>query len=328
MSWIESEMPDAELIERRLMAAIRRRKGISAETNAYRLVHAESDGLPGLIIDRYGDGLVMQILTANLEPWRETISETASKLVQAEWLYERSIARVRELEALPQRSGALLGSPPSGAIEIRENGLSFLADIREGHKTGFYLDQRQNREHLRHRVAGHRVLNCFSYTGAFDVYALAGGADSVTSIETSSAARELAQKNLALNEFDSGLVTQSDEDVFKALRTLDKAGERYDTIILDPPKFAQTARQAQKAARGYKDINLNALRLLRPGGQLYTFSCSGGVDAALFQKIVAGAALDAGISAQITAQLHQGPDHPIALNFPEGAYLKGLLVQT
>jgi 23S rRNA (cytosine1962-C5)-methyltransferase len=210
-------------------------------------------------------------------------------------------------------------------LQICENGLSFLADIRVGHKTGFYLDQRPNRARLRDFARDREVLNCFAYTGAFSVYALSGGAASVLSVDSSSEALALGEENVLLNGLDAERAEWLEGDVFQVLRLFRDQRRTFDLIILDPPKFAQTAAQAERAARGYKDINLLAFKLLRPGGLLFTFSCSGGVSAELFQKIVAGAALDAGADAGILEHLSQGPDHPVALNFPEGAYLKGLI---
>jgi len=234
---------------------------------------------------------------------------------------------VRSLEGLPERTGSLHGSQPPGRLVIRENGLDFNVDVCAGQKTGFYIDQRRNRQRLGALVAGRKVLNCFCYSGAFSVYALAGGAEKVLSIDSSADALALAAENVALNGFPAEKADWLEGDVFHELRRLRDRAESFDAIILDPPKFAPTAAQAERAARGYKDINLLAFKLLRPGGLLFTFSCSGGISTDLFQKIVAGAALDAGVNARIVEHLAQGPDHPVALNFPEGAYLKGLVCQ-
>jgi 23S rRNA (cytosine1962-C5)-methyltransferase len=234
---------------------------------------------------------------------------------------------VRSLEGLSERTGALHGSPPPERLVIRESGLQFNVDVCTGQKTGFYIDQRRNRQRVGALVAARKVLNCFCYSGAFSVYALAGGASSVLSIDSSASALAMAEENVALNGFPAEKASWLEGDVFHELRTLRDRAESFDAIILDPPKFAPTAAQAERAARGYKDINLLAFKLLRPGGLLFTFSCSGGISADLFQKIVAGAALDAGVDARIVEHLAQGPDHPVALNFPEGAYLKGLVCQ-
>jgi 23S rRNA (cytosine1962-C5)-methyltransferase len=266
----------------------------------------------------------MQCLTTGVESWRELLADLLLEETQFKDIYERSDADVRELEGLPARSGVVRGKAPS-TITIHENNLKFLVDVATGHKTGFYLDQRINRQQVRALAHGREVLDCFSYTGGFTVNALAGGAKSVLAVDSSSAALSLAQQNVALNALPTDQVELLEGDVFYVLRKLRDEARAFDMIILDPPKFAATASQAEKAARGYKDINLLAFKLLRSGGILVTFSCSGGVDAALFQKIVAGAALDAGAEAQIIEHLGQAPDHPVALNFPEGTYLKGLI---
>ncbi len=300
--------------------------------SALRLIHAESDGLPGLIVDRYGDLLVAQFLTAGAELWHEQFADLLLEQAGMQSLYERSDADVRELEGLEPRCGwlrpltraAAPGSAPT-TTTITENGLQFLVDFKSGHKTGFYLDQQQNRQQVRSLSSGREVLDCFCYTGGFTVSALAGGAKSVLSVDSSSDALALCQENVRLNGLSSMDHTLLEGDVFQLLRKFRDESRQFDLIVLDPPKFAPTASQAAKAARGYKDINLLGFKLLRPGGLLVTFSCSGGVDAALFQKIIASAALDAGIEAQILMHLSQAPDHPVALSFPEGAYLKGLI---
>lgn len=296
------------------------------ETDALRLVFAESDGLPGLIVDRYGDLLVLQCLSAGAEYWRETLADILLELTGVSAIYERSDVDVRALEGLPERVGPLRGAAPSSRLEIHENGLRFWVDVLAGHKTGFYLDQRANRARLGRLAVGREVLNCFSYSGAFSVYALAGGATSVLSIDSSAEALTLGQENLGLNGIDGAKADWLAGDVFVLLRRFRDQARSFDLVVLDPPKFAQNAAQAERAARGYKDINLLALKLLRPGGLLFTFSCSGGVSPDLFQKIVAGAAVDAGVDARIIGRMSQGADHPVALNFPEGEYLKGLVV--
>jgi 23S rRNA (cytosine1962-C5)-methyltransferase len=325
----EGETVDAGLLRRRLEAALALRKtlGVAQESDAYRLVHGESDGLPGLVVDRYGDALVMQALNAGIDAWREPLADLLMALSGAAHLYERSDVDVRSLEGLEPRVGALRGSPPPEPLIIQENGLSFQVDVQAGQKTGFYLDQRRNRQRLRTYAAGMDVLNCFCYTGGFTAYALAGGAQSVLSIDSSAEALRLAGDNLALNGLESARAEWLEADVFQALRKLRDQARSFDLIVLDPPKFAPTAAQAERAARGYKDINLLAFKLLRPGGLLFTFSCSGGVSAELFQKIVAGAAVDAHAEALILERLFQAPDHPVSLAFPEGSYLKGLVCQ-
>jgi 23S rRNA (cytosine1962-C5)-methyltransferase len=326
-TWNPQETVNADFFRRRLGAALAARRSIlpGDEGGAGRLVHAESDGLPGLIVDRYADTLVMQVLSSGPERWRETLAGLLLELTGCRSVFERSDAEVRSLEGLPGRADTVRGPEPPEQIEIQENGLRYSVDIRRGHKSGFYLDQSENRARLQGVAAGRSVLDCFSYTGGFTLNALAGGATAVTAVEASADALDLARHNLALNNLSAERVEWVEGDVFQRLRLYRDQGRFFDLIVLDPPKFAPTAAQAQRAARGYKDINLLAFKLLRPGGLLFTFSCSGGISADLFQKIVAGAALDAGAEAQIQARMGQSPDHPVALNFPEGAYLKGLL---
>lgn len=318
---------DADFLRRRVRAALAGRAafGLESQTDALRLVHAESDGLPGLVVDRYGGVLVLQALSAGIEAWKETLADILLEETGLSAIYERSDADVRALEGLPSVAGPLRGAAPSLTFPIHENGLQFLVDLQSGHKTGFYLDQRANRLRVRGLAEGRDVLDCFSYTGGFSLNALHGGAASVLSVDSSAEALRACRENAALNTLPSDRLETQEADVFHALRRFRDEGRSFDMIILDPPKFAPTAAQAEKAARGYKDINLLAFKLLRPGGLLATFSCSGGVDAALFQKIVASAALDAGVSAQIVEHFGQAEDHPVALNFPEGTYLKGLL---
>ncbi len=321
-----SEPVDAGFFRRRLQRAIGAREDIkSASTDACRLVYAESDGLPGLIVDRYADTLVLQSLTAGSEFWKDTLAELLLDLTGLKDIYERSDADVRELEGLVPRVGVLRGDIPHTPFSILENNLKFNVSLETGHKTGFYLDQRENRLRVRRLAGGRDVLDCFCYTGGFTVNALAGGAKSVLSVDSAVDALALCRENVALNNLPADRHSALEGDVFQLLRKFRDEGRSFDMLILDPPKFAPTAALAEKAARGYKDINLLAFKMLRPGGLLVTFSCSGGVDAALFQKIVASAALDAGVDAQIMEHLSQAPDHPVALNFPEGTYLKGLV---
>ncbi len=328
-SWNPADEIGEDFFLTRLERAIaaRRESEYYIKTNALRLVHGESDGIPGLIVDNYGGYLAAQFLSSGSEYWREILADLLMKLTGATCLYERSDVEVRQLEGLPQRVGLLRGKPPPAHIAIQENGLSIKVDIQHGHKTGFYLDQRDNRAIVGYWSAGRQILDCFTYTGGFTLYALAGGGESVVSVDASAEALALAQENLILNNLPGEKVTWQQADVFRYLRTLRDQARQFDMIILDPPKFAQTGSQVQQAARGYKDINLLAFKLLRPGGLLATFSCSGGVSEELFQKIVAGAAVDAGVEAQIIARLHQAGDHPVSLAFPEGAYLKGFLIR-
>jgi 23S rRNA (cytosine1962-C5)-methyltransferase len=268
---------------------------------------------------------VLQILNAGADYWKETLVDLLVELTGTPNIYERSDVDVRLLEGLEEKTGPMRGVVPPSPLTIEENDLKFYVNIAGGQKTGFYLDQRANRQRLRQLVCGRKVLNCFCYTGAFSVYALAGGAESVLSIDSSAESLATGAENVALNNLPSENSTWLQGDVFQELRTLRDRAQSFDAIVLDPPKFAPTVAQAERAARGYKDINLLAFKLLRPGGLLFTFSCSGGISADLFQKIVTGAALDAGVEASIVDHLFQDADHPVALNFPEGAYLKGLI---
>ncbi len=311
-----------------LRKAIQLRQSLPAfhHSNALRLVHGESDGLPGLIVDRYADVLVAQFLSAGTEKWREEILNSLVEITGCEAIFERSDAEVRALEGLPPRTGFARGNREAKRCPIVEYGLNFRVDVEAGQKTGFFLDQRENRQRVRALAAGREVLDAFCYTGGFSVAALAGGASRVTALESSPVALEVARENVAANALDAGQIEFLQADVFRHLRLLRDEGRAYGFIVLDPPKFAPTAAQAKNAARAYKDINLLALKLLRPGGLLATFSCSGGVSAELFQSIVAGAAADAGVDARIVGRLGAGADHPVALQFPEGEYLKGMLL--
>jgi len=324
---LEDEPVDKKFFQKQIHAAIQSREvwGLRRDTDAYRLIYAESDDIPGLIVDRYGDVLVLQSLTTGSEIWKEAIADLLLEETGLTTVYERSDADVRELEGLEPKIGLLRGALPQLPITIHENNLIFNVNFAAGHKTGFYLDQRRNRLRVRKLAKDREVLDCFCYTGGFTVNALSGGAKSVLSVDSSADALALCRENVALNQLPEERHSITEGDVFFLLRRFRDEGRSFDMIILDPPKFAPTAAQAEKAARGYKDINLFAFKLLRPGGLLVTFSCSGGVDEALFQKIVAGAALDARVEAQIVETLSQAEDHPVALHFPEAAYLKGLV---
>jgi len=324
----EDESVDKEFFRRRICSAIetRQKLNVESQSNAYRLIYAESDGIPGLIVDRYGGVLVLQSLTAGSEFWKETLADILIDETGLSTIYERSDADVRELEGLETSVGLLRGTPnPQLLIIINEHDLKFNVNLESGHKTGFYLDQRANRLRVRELAKDKDVLDCFCYSGGFTVNALAGEAKSVLSVDSSGDALALAKENILLNELPLDKAQLIEGDVFQLLRKFRDENRSFDMIILDPPKFAPTAAQAERAARGYKDINLLAFKLLRPGGTLVTFSCSGGIDAGLFQKIIAGAALDAGADAQIVEHLSQAADHPVSLHFPEGAYLKGLV---
>ena len=318
---------DADFWRRRLREAVARREALlrNPDTTACRLVHAESDGLPGLVVDRYGEYLVAQFLTLGVERRKAELTALLADLLAPRGIYERSDVDVRDKEGLPSRVGPLWGDEPPDRLEIRENGIRFWVDVRGGQKTGFYLDQRENRTRVREFCAGAEVLDAFCYTGGFGVYAACGGAARVTFVDSSGPALALAWENLALNDQDPARHEFVEGDVPRVLRAFRSAGRRFDLIVLDPPKFAPSAQDVPRAARAYKDINLLAFQLLRPDGVLLSTSCSGAVTPDLFQKILFGAALDAGREAQIIGYLHQSGDHPVALTFPEGAYLKGLV---
>lgn len=319
---------DAAFLGERIAQSVRRREGLAAakRTNALRLVHGESDGLPGVVVDRYADVLVAQFLSAGAERWREVLLDALVEATACAAVFERSDAEVRKLEGLAPRVGFARGNREARRCPIIEYGLNFRVDVEEGQKTGFFLDQRENRQRLRELAAGREVLDGFCYTGGFAIAALAGGARRVLAVESSAPALDVARDNLAANALDASKADFVKADVFAHLRLLRDQGARFDLVVLDPPKFAPTAAQARNAARAYKDVNLLAFKLLAPGGLLATFSCSGGVPAALFQSIIAGAALDAGAEAQIIERFHAAADHPVALEFPEGDYLKGLLL--
>lgn len=327
-SWDAEQGIDADFFRKKITHALALRKDLklAQHSTGLRLIHGESDGLPGLVVDQYGDVLVMQIGSAGAERWRDTCADILQEMCNPVCIYERSDSDSRALEGLPERNNVLHGNLPESLI-IVEHGLHFAVDIAHGQKTGFYLDQRNNRELIGTLAQDKDVLNCFCYSGGFSLYALRGGAKSVLSIDSSNEALQLAQRNVELNGLDASCAEWQCIDVFQALRKLRDQNRKFDMIILDPPKFAPTAAFAEKAARGYKDINLLGFKLLRPGGMLATYSCSGGINDDLFQKIIAGAALDAGVGAHIIHKLHAAPDHPILLNFPEGAYLKGLVLR-
>ena len=327
-SFDEAERIDAAFFERRIAQALAVRARLPIASDGRRLIHGEADGLPGLIVDRYADVLCAQFLSAGVERWKPKIADLLLKATGMTRLYERSDAGVRALEELPPVSGWLRGD---GATQttIREHDWQLTLDVAEGHKTGFYLDQRDNRKLFADTVRHfglQRVLNCYCYTGGFSVAALAGGATHVTSVDSSAPALALASAHVELNGFDSARHRTLDADVNQTLRDSLEQGLSFDAIVLDPPKFAPTGAHAERAARAYKDINRLAFKLLAPGGVLFTFSCSGGISADLFHKIVAGAGLDAGADGLIYARVGAAPDHPMTVTFPEGEYLKGLIV--
>lgn len=324
------EAIDTHFFERRLAQAQTSRQPLIERLGltAYRLVAAESDGLPGITIDRYNDFLVCQLLSAGAEYHREALFTALRAQFPTCSLYERSDVAVRKKEGLTERQGLIFGELPPDELVIEENnGTRILIDIKTGHKTGFYLDQRDNRAIAGRYAAGRRVLNCFCYTGGFGVYALQGGATEVVNVDVSEPALAIARRNAEINQLDLTHARFEKQDVFKLLREYRERGEKFDMIVLDPPKFAESKAQLDGACRGYKDINLLAFQLLNPNGILLTFSCSGLMTQELFQKIVADAALDAGREAQILERMTQAADHPIAMPYPEGFYLKGLVVR-
>ncbi|HEX8978555.1 MAG TPA: class I SAM-dependent rRNA methyltransferase [Parasulfuritortus sp.] len=324
------ETIDDAFFKRRVALAVARREALPElrGQDGLRLIHAESDGLPGIIADRYGDTVVIQLTSTGAEKWRKAIVNALVKVTGCARVYERSDSDVRGMEGLEPVTGWVHGAAPAEPVSIMENGVRLGIDVEGGHKTGFYLDQRDNRKLLGELSDGKTVLNCFCYTGGFSLQALAGGAAHVLSIDSSGPALDRARANLALNpDLPADRAEWLEADVFDALRAFRKEGRSFDLIVLDPPKFAPSAAHAERAARAYKDINLQGFKLLNPGGLMMTYSCSGGIGLELFQKIVAGASLDAGRDARIVRRLAGAADHPIGLAYPEGEYLKGLLVQ-
>ncbi len=327
-SFDEAQRIDAAFFSAAIAGAIRARSRFEIASDGLRLVHGEADGLPGLIVDRYGDTLVAQFLSSGAERWKEVLADALLAATGLTKLYERSDASGRALEGLPEVSGWLRGAGPLELV-LREHDWQLALNIASGHKTGFYLDQRDSRKKFANytrRLQFERVLNCFCYTGGFTVAALSAGAAHVTSIDSSGPALEKAAANLALNGFAAQRATFMDADVNACLRQFGAAGQTFDAIILDPPKFAPTVAHAERAARAYKDINRLAFKLLAPGGVLFTYSCSGGISVDLFHKIVAAAGIEAGLDGFITERLGGAPDHPMTINFPEGEYLKGLVL--
>ncbi|MBB5206355.1 23S rRNA (cytosine1962-C5)-methyltransferase [Inhella inkyongensis] len=327
-SWDEAERIDAEFFARRIAAALAYRQRLAVDSNGVRLVHGEADGLPGLIVDRYDDILVAQFLAAGTEQWKGVIADALLAATGCTRLFERSDSGVRQLEGLTPVKGWVRGEGNTEVI-LTESSWKLSLDVAEGHKTGYYLDQRDNRREFAswvRRLGAQEVLNCYSYTGGFSIAALAGGATDVTSVDSSAPALARASRHVELNGFDPAHHRALDADVNGTLRGFLKEGRQFDAIVLDPPKFAPSAAHADRASRAYKDINRLGLRLLKPGGLLCTYSCSGGVGPELFHKIVAGAGMDAGVDAYIVDRVGASADHPQTLCFPEGEYLKGLLV--
>jgi 23S rRNA (cytosine1962-C5)-methyltransferase len=327
-TWQPEELIDSDLLRSRLARAIEARRllGLLEPGSACRLVYAESDGLPGLIVDQYGEYLSVQILTQGMAVRQAAILEALVDLLAPRGIFERSDPEMREKESLPPGEGLLWGAEPPDQIEIQQpGGLVSLIDLRSGQKTGAYLDQAGNRLRVAAYCTGREVLDCFCYSGGFSVAAAKAGATKITAVDSSESALELLRGNLGANSISEQAVETVASDVFRLLRQYRQEGRQFDTIILDPPKFAHSHSQIERATRGYKDINLIALQLLRPGGVLATFSCSGLVSPDLFQKVVFGAALDARRDVQVIERLSQSADHPLLLTFPEGEYLKGLI---
>ena len=337
IGWDENEKIDRSFWTRRIKAALDARKHLrthpsntsgETQTNAWRLIFGETDQIPGLIVDRYADHLVVQSLTAGIDEQFSILIDVLAELEPAKGIFERSDEQVRELEGLQQRKANLRGvEPPADGVQILENGMRLRVDILNGHKTGFYLDQRDARLAIRQIARDKTVLNCFAYTGGFSVAAACGGAKHVTSVDSSAPSLELAKAHCANNAPDVPHEIIVD-DVFQLLRKLKSEEKRYDLIILDPPKFAQNTSQIDKACRGYKDINRIAMQLLNPDGWLATYSCSGLISADLFQKVIFSAAIEANNNMQIMQRLRQSQDHPVLLTFPESEYLKGLLCKS
>lgn len=333
-SFVEAESIDADWLAARVHAAVARRAHLAGVTDAIRLVFGEADQLPGLVVDRYADQLVVQFQAAGVEAQREPLLDALVAATGCANIYDRSDSATRKREGLEASHGVARGAEPPERIAVHEHAIRYWVDVRRGHKTGYYVDQRDNRalaRTLAQRLvaAGHapRALNCFCYTGGFSLALAAGGAASVLSIDSSAEALALAADNAELNQ-QAGRHEWRGADVFEALRALKNEGAApFDVIVLDPPKFASTHHHVDRAARAYKDIALNALRLLAPGGYLLTFSCSGAIDVDLFQKIIAGAVIDARVECQMLRRLAAGEDHPLLMTHPEGEYLKGLLLQ-
>lgn len=328
-SWQADEIIDADFFTRSIQRSLERRKNLPGldKTNARRLIFSEADGLPGLIVDQYSQALVCQFLTAGAKHWQPEIVKILLELIRPRVIIERSGAESFSSNDPNDQPKILAGQLLAPTVVIEENGLQFAVDFKTGQKTGFYLDQRDNRLFLRSLARDKKVLDCFCYTGGFTLNALKGGAKSVTAIDSSETALKILKKNLKLNTLSNKNCELIEADVFQQLRDYGDRGDKFDLIILDPPKLAPHARDLKQASRAYKDLNRLALQLLPPSGTLLTFSCSGAVSPDFFQTILAWSALDAGVTAQVINKLNQAPDHPIALNFPESEYLKGLLVR-
>ncbi len=322
-SWVQGQEITPEYFRTLISGALKYRKRIGYIYPMRRLIHGESDGLPGLIADQYADVLVLQFLSSGVEFWKDDLIQILAEETDCKTIFERSDVEVRKLEGLPLRTGTLSGPEPANLVEIEENSIKYWIDVANGHKTGYYLDQRENRRVIGELCSGKTVLDCFSYSGGFSLQALINNAKSVTLIDESESALALAEKHFQENQLDLDRVTAQQGDVFKVLRKFRDQAKSFDVIILDPPKFAPTASHVERAARGYKDINLLAFKLLNPGGLLATFSCSGGITREFFLRVLSGAAQDAKVNARIQLHMGQSADHSSNLYFPEGNYLKG-----
>lgn len=329
-SFNKDEKIDKDFFKAKILKSYEARKLMLEVTamSACRIIAAESDSIPGFIVDMYNNYLVLEVLSAGTEFHLKEIVAALREVFPEHNIYERSDVEVRKKEGLELRKGVIFGENPPTEIEITENeNMKLLVDIENGHKTGYYLDQRDNRASLAKYCKGKSVLNCFSYTGGFSLYALKGRALKVANVDVSQRALDTAKRNIVLNHLDPGRVKFIKEDVFKFLRNEKAKNNKYDVIVLDPPKFAESRGQLDKACRGYKDINMLAASIINPGGYLMTYSCSGHMTPDLFQKVVADAILDANREGQIVEYLQQASDHPISTAYPEGLYLKGLVVR-
>lgn len=328
LEWDENQQIDEKWYAAKINQAIASRAHLNTkDTNAYRLIFSEADFLPGLIVDQYADFLSVQILSTGIEKAKPIIISLLVKALQPKGIFDRSDATARTHEGITAENGLLWGEAPAAFIAVKENGITYHINIAEGQKSGFYCDQRDNRKFLANYAKGKTVLDCFSYSGGFTLNALAEGAKTVTSVDSSALAIETLKQNITLNKFDKKKADAIQSDVNKQLRAFKDEGKKFDIVVLDPPKYAPSRSALDRAARAYKDLNRLGLLLLESGGLLATFSCSGAVDIETFKQIIAWAALDAGKEVQVIRQFSQPEDHPVRLSFPEGEYLKGLLVR-
>ena len=328
LEWNENISIDEAWYTQKINTAITSRTHLlTKDTNTYRLIFSEADFLPGLIVDKYADFLSVQILSTGIEKAKSILLQILIKTLQPKGIFDRSDATARTHEGITAENGLLWGETPPAFIAVKENGISYHINIAEGQKSGFYCDQRDNRQILATYAKDKNVLDCFSYSGGFSLNALKQGANEVTSVDSSALAIETLKQNIELNKFKSKKHIAIQSDVNKQLRVFKEEGKKFDIVILDPPKYAPSRSALDRAARAYKDLNRLGLLLLEPGGLLATFSCSGAVDIDTFKQIIAWAALDAGKEVQVIKQFSQPEDHPVRLSFPEGEYLKGLLVR-